>query len=351
MSEIMFEKMLGAQGNLGIITLNRQKALNALNHAMFLALDEHISLWENDDSIKAVIIRATEGRAFCAGGDVRHAYERGKLQDPALPRFFYDEYRMNQRIHHYSKPYIALLNGITMGGGVGISIHGSHRVATENLIWAMPETTIGFFPDVGASYFLSRLPYRMGFYLGLTGVRITSTDCVALGIASDYVVHDLLPKLMTALAEKPFEGDSNLAVSTIISTFSSSPPDSSLLTHQHEIQECFSKNTIEEIIHALETHTMEWCQQTAILMKTKSPTSLKVTLKELQEGERLDFNTCMRMEYRLMNRFLQHHDFYEGVRAAIIDKDQSPHWKPAALNDVDEQDVLSYFAPLEKELS
>ncbi len=199
MSDILFEELSGRDGNIGLITLNRQKALNALNHQMFLDLNAQLAEWETADHIKAVIIRAAEGRAFCAGGDIRYAFQKKLENDPTLPLFFRDEYQLNLRIFHYPKPYIALLDGITMGGGAGISLHGSHRIGTERLVFAMPETSIGFYPDVGASYFLSRLPYKVGFYLGLTSARITYNDCFWLGLINYFVPQDDFSKLIYAI--------------------------------------------------------------------------------------------------------------------------------------------------------
>jgi len=346
--EIHFEEVSGYEGDIGLITLTRQSALNALNHRMFIALNEQLAVWESAAHIKAVVIRAAEGRAFCAGGDIRHAYELKMKNDASIATFFCDEYQMNKRIHHFSKPYIALLDGITMGGGVGISWHGSHRVATEKLIFSMPETGIGFYPDVGTTYYLSRCQHYLGFYLGLTGARIDAQDSIAVGFAQYLIAHDDLQKLLDTFIHSPLPD--KLAVTTIIKNFSLPAGSSTLLAHQHEIETCFAKNTIETILHELEKNPSPWCQQTAAIIKTKSPTSLKITLYALQKAATLSFDECMQMEYRLTNRFVQGHDFFEGIRAAIIDKDQSPQWNPKELGDVKSSQVESYFAPLEKEL-
>ncbi len=343
-SEIIFSELPGHNGNLGLITLNRPQVLNALNHEMFLALDENLAEWDKNRDIKAVIIQATEGRAFCAGGDIRSAYEKKLAKDPALYTFFADEYRMNSRIHHFSKPYIALLNGITMGGGVGISIHGSYRIATDRLVFSMPETNIGFYPDVGTTYVLSRLPHRVGYYLALTGARISYADCYALDIVQEVVAQESLPKIIQVLSQATIPDKS--AVRGLINQFAISPPKSDLLQHQKEIETCFSKYSVEEIINALENSTSEWCQQTAEIIKTKSPTSLKVTLHALQKAEKLSYDECKQMEYYLTCHFLQGHEFFEGVRAAIIDKDQKPRWKPAILSEVTTEMIEQYFMPL-----
>lgn len=348
-AEIIFEELPGKDGNLGLITLNRQNVLNALNHDMFIALDEQLKDWEKNQNIKAVVIRAAEGRAFCAGGDIRAAYEKRFSNDPTLTNFFHDEYKMNSRIHHFPKPYIALLDGITMGGGVGISIHGSHRVATERLIFALPETGIGFYPDVGTTYCLARFPHKIGYYLGLTGMKISYADCFAVGIVQEVVARESLSKIVTALAEASLPNKET--VTKILKSFNVTASHSELIEHKAEIESCFSKNTVEEILHALENHPSEWCHKTAAIIKTKSPTSLKVTLRAIQQAEKLNFDESMKIEYRLTCHFLQGHDFFEGIRAVIIDKDQKPQWKPAKIEDVTEPDVTNYFSPLTKELA
>lgn len=348
--EIKFEEISGRQGNLGVITLNRPQVLNALNHAMFIAINNQLTEWENADHIKAVVVRAAEGRAFCAGGDIRYAYERKLAKDPNLVDFFRDEYLMNKHIHHYTKPYIALLDGITMGGGAGISIHGSHRVATERLVFAMPETGIGFFPDVGMTWYLSRMPYKIGFYLGLTGVRISSHDCLMLNLVDEIVDKDCFPELIYAIADLAAENDLRDKITAVIRQFSMPVGESALFLHRDEIANCFSRDNVEDILDALTTYPTQWCSDTAALLKTKSPSSLKVTFRALEEAAKMEFDDCIEMEYRLTTRFMQGHDFFEGVRAVLIDKDQSPHWRPAALKDVTVQDVTSYFMPLEKEL-
>lgn len=341
-SDVYFEELSGIMGNIGLITLNRQQALNALNHAMFKALDYHLTKWEANSRIKAVIIRAAEGRAFCAGGDVRQAYERKLANDVKLELFFRDEYTLNRRIFHYSKPYIALLDGITMGGGAGVSIHGSHRIATERMVFAMPETSIGFFPDVGGSYFLSRLPHKIGFYLGLTGDRIAYNDCYALGLVDEIIQQDSQNKLIQALVDSALPNKA--AVTEVIKQFSVPTSESMLLNHKNETEYYFSKNSVEEIINALSTSNIEWCNKIANTLKEKSPMSLKVTLQELIRGQQIDFDACMDMEYIIMLQFLKSPDFFEGVRAALVDKDRMPRWRPAKLEDISAEDVVKYFS-------
>lgn len=352
-TEVLFDEMPGKGGNLGIITLNRPQVLNSLSHAMISAVQDALQRWASAPDIKAVVIRAAEGRAFCAGGDLRLTYERAKAKarEATVPHFFRDEYHLNSFIFHFPKPYIALLDGITMGGGVGISIHGSHRVATGNLIFAMPETGIGFFPDVGGTYFLPGLPGRTGFYLGLTGARLTSDDCVALGLTQHKVPHASLSDLVQAIADYAFDDNPRASVTRAIEQFQVPSQASPVMEQKEAIDRCFSEDTMEAIMHALRQSTSALCNEAAHTLLKKSPTSLKVTLRALQEGQYLDFDACMRQEYRLACHFLQSHDFLEGIRAVIIDKDQRPVWYPASLEEVTENEVETYFSPLTEELS
>ena len=295
-TEVLFEEVTGKGGHLGVITLNRPAALNSLNHMMVHAMFDQLQTWESANHIKAVIIRAAEGRAFCAGGDLRLTYERMKSGDPVMTDFFKDEYQLNRKIFHYPKPYIALLDGITMGGGVGISLHGSHRVATNRLLFAMPETGIGFFPDVGGSYFLPRLSDRMGVYLGLSGARISSDDCLQVGIATQKISHDALPALINELALQPFTGEPRTTVTEIMEQFSI-PIESTSLVEQHEaINKCFSANTMEEIMVALQEGNA-FCKEAAAVIAKKSPTSLKISLRAMQKGSHQTFDACMQQEY------------------------------------------------------
>lgn len=348
-SEIEFEEVSGRDGNLGLITLTRQQVLNALNSKMINAINQQLAEWESANHIKAVVIRAAPGRAFCAGGDVRSVYDGKLARDPKLPEFFRDEYSMNRRIHHYSKPYVALMDGITMGGGAGISVHASHRIATDRLLFAMPETAIGFYPDVGITYILSRLPHKIGYYLGLSGARISLGDCAAAGLVDYSVKAEQFPELIYALADTVFEADERLAVTNVIKTFSVPMQSSSLLQQSKIIEKCFSEKTVENIIKALENED-SWGEEVAAALKTKSPTSLKVTLQALQKAEELDFDESIQMEFRLTSRFLEGNDFFEGIRAVLVDKDQKPNWSPATLKEVTNSAIKKYFAPLEKEL-
>jgi len=341
--DVLFEVLHGNGGDIGLITLNRPQVLNALNHTMLLAMDKKLIEWEANAALKAVVIQATEGRAFCAGGDIRHAYELRKTNHPDLIHFFRDEYNLNKRIHHYSKPYIALMDGIVMGGGVGVSIHGSHRVGTERLVFAMPEASIGFYPDIGATYFLSRLGHKFGIYLGLTGERLPYNDCYAFGIATHIVEPSSFPNVINELAKIDLADHANKKVSHLLDHFTIPTPKATLPDHQVEIEMCFSKTTVESILQTLESYPSAWCEMVYNILALKSPTSLKVILRQLLTGSELDFDECMKLEYNLTKNFLQSHDLYEGIRAVIIDKDKSPRWKPDKLHEVTSLMVDKYF--------
>jgi len=343
-TDILFEEKQGRGGSLGIATLNRPAVLNALSLPMIHALHEQLKTWAADANIKGVVIRAVEGRAFCAGGDIRQTYDKMCADDPGMTRFFQDEYQLNSFIFHFPKPYIALLDGITMGGGVGISIHGSHRVGTENLLFAMPETGIGFFPDVGGTYFLPRLPWYVGYYLGLTGARIGSSDCYTIGLTQHHVRQESLAPLLEKLIDTDFGTNANDTVTSVLTQFDLPKSSTSLLEQEQEISHCFNQATVEEVIAALESAAGTVCQRALTDLKKKSPTSLKVTLRALQQGAALDFDQCMQQEFYLAGHFLKGADFREGIRAVIIDKDQQPEWQPASLDQVTDQIVSQYFA-------
>jgi enoyl-CoA hydratase/carnithine racemase len=333
-------------GNLGIVTLNRPSALNALTHEMVCALHAQLDAWQIDHEIKAIIVRGTGEKAFCAGGDIRKIYDARSDNSLSIKQFFWDEYRLNQRIFHYPKPYIALLDGITMGGGVGIAIHGTYRVATERFIFAMPETSIGFFPDVGGSYFLPRCKNEIGSYLGLSGARLKVADTAYLGLTTHFINAEKIPAFIDELASSNLGGQPEEAIKIIIQKYHQQPEEAPLLAYQKDIQTCFAHTSVEAIIAALQARGNEWCTNLATLLLSKSPTSLKVTLEQLRKGKEQTFDACMQMEYRMVIRFLQSHDFYEGIRAVIVDKDQKPKWQPAELSAVTSAMVNHYFVPL-----
>lgn len=335
--------VFSCEGQLGLITLNRPNALNALTQPMIQALYKQLVHWKMDSTIHAVVLKAAPGNAFCAGGDVRWLYNAGKTQDPQQLRFFWHEYRLNQLIHHFGKPYIALMDGITMGGGVGISMHGSHAVASERFVFAMPETGIGFFPDIGASYLLNRCSDSLGIYLGLTGARLGWQDALKAGLVNYCVASDKMPALLNALieadlSENPYERVDEVLKQVITIAFEEASMPANPL-----IKSCFSLDNMESIQEALHLADGAWALGVETLLKQKSPTSLKVTLAQLQKTKGLSLDECLRIDYELAGHFMQSHDFYEGVRALLIDKDKSPQWIPASLELITEAMVVGYF--------
>ena len=340
-AEILYER----RGAVVFVTLNRPRALNALTLEMCRAYEAELAAWAKDPEIAAVVIKGAGDRAFCAGGDVRAIWE-GVRDGGSLPaEFFAAEYRMNRRVFHFPKAYIALIDGITMGGGVGISAHGSHRVATERTLFAMPETGIGLFPDVGASHFLPRLPGKLGLYLGLTGARLKAADCLYAEVATHHVESIALPELEDALVEADWFGDAADVAGAVIGRFTGDAGEPPLARQRAAIDRCFAGGSVEEILANLEAEESDWAAETLAGLKTRSPASLKITLRAICEGAQRDFDSVMTMEYRLSQACMAAPDFSEGIRALLIEKDNSPQWQPATLDAVGEDRVAAYFAP------
>lgn len=331
------------EGQLGLITLNRPGALNALTLTMILSMQRQLSLWKNDEGIAAVVIQASAGGAFCAGGDIRSLYFSGRLNDADQMQFFWHEYRLNHFIHHLGKPYISLIDGMVMGGGVGISLHGSHPVAADHFVFAMPETGIGFFPDIGASYLLSRCPGYSGIYLGLTGNRLGASDALSAGLIKKIVASQQLPDLVNALKDMDFSGDPFKAVDRCLHQYSLLPSTSEPSQIKPAIDSCFAHPTVETIKASLLDLDGVWPVSIDNTLSQKSPLSLKVTLAQLQKARNCTLAECLQMDYDLVSHFMHGKDFYEGVRALLIDKDKKPHWHPERLEEVDEHMVEDYF--------
>lgn len=343
-SDVLFSNLPASNGSVGLITLNRPEQLNALNHAMVKAIYQQLQAWTDSAEIKAVVVCGL-GRAFCAGGDLRTVYQSWD-QPKQSQQFFQDEYRLNRAIFHFPKPYVALMDGITMGGGAGIAINGNYRIATEKLKFAMPETGIGFFTDVGSSYFLNRCPGKIGWYLGLTGSVITAADAHYAGLVDLVIDSKHTPELLTALAQTTWPEDWQATLSAVLMAFATSPAASTLASMQTSIDRCFSAS-IEQILACLDQQSSDtWSQQTSQRLRSRSPFSLKLVLEQLNRGKELSFDECMRMEYRIANRFVNNPDFREGIRAAVIDKDHAPHWHTAQLAEVNAEAVANYFLPL-----
>ncbi|XP_039304062.1 3-hydroxyisobutyryl-CoA hydrolase, mitochondrial isoform X2 [Solenopsis invicta] len=345
----MDEILIKDVGDSGVIVLNRPKALNALNLTMVQKIYSTLKQWE--PSKKLVIIEGAGEKAFCAGGDVKSLVlalnePKGELLGE---EFFKKEYTLNHLIGTFNRPYIAIINGITMGGGVGLSVHGKYRIATEKTLFAMPETAIGLFPDVGATYFLSRLKGKLGIYLGLTGHRLKGIDVLLAGIATHFVpsekLADLKRELLT-LRDVDIEPILNKYQPKLNHEFSLAP-------HMSQIENCFSAPSIEEIIERLKKDNSDWAQKNMETLLKMSPSSLKITKKAIDEGKGKSLAECLKIEYRLACTALNRDgDFYEGVRALLVDKDQKPVWKPISLADVTDEYVNKRFAalPANKEL-
>lgn len=331
--DILFE----VRDGLGLVTLNRPAALNALTLEMCRVYERQLGAWAEDKAVRAVLIQGSGERAFCAGGDVRAIWRAGKAREPLTAEFFQAEYRMNRRIKVFPKPHIAVLDGVTMGGGVGISIHGSHRIATERTLFAMPETGIGLFPDVGTTHFLPRIRGGLGLYLGLTGARLHAADALFCGIATHYVPAARLGDLVPALAR-------GSDIGAVLGEFAADPGQAALSAQRSSIDRCFVQDTLEAVLDALAQEPGDWAAKTLEGLKTRcSPTSLKLTFEALRRGAKLDFDAAMIMEYRLSQACMAGHDFYEGIRALLIDKDNAPKWDPATLAGVTQELVDAHF--------
>ena len=324
----------------GVVTLNRPEAMNALTLDMALELHSRLVAWSGDDCMRAVIIRGAGGRAFCAGGDIRALYDAHRTGGALTQDFFRAEYRLNRLIFHYPKPTIALMDGVTMGGGVGLSVRAGMRIVSERTLFAMPETGIGLFPDVGASYFLPRCPGAVGLYLALTGSRLRAADCLYAGIADSFIANRRHDEFVAAIR-------SGEALDDATERLAEPSEPAPLAANRDAIDRCFRHDGVEDIESALGREASDWAQKTLAVMAGKSPTSQKIARRQLRDGAALDFDACLVMEYRLSQHIMAAHDFFEGVRALIIDKDNAPHWRPGTLAAVDDTMVNGYFEPLD----
>jgi len=342
MTDEVLTEITGAAGR---ISLNRPKALHALTLDMCHAMTAALSEWAHDDAVQAVIIDHAEGRGFCAGGDI--AFLRNSaLNDGGVSgrKFFHDEYQLNHQMFAYGKPVVAFMDGITMGGGVGISQPATFRVATENTRFAMPETGIGLFPDVGGGWYLSRLGGRLGQFLALTGARLKGEECLWAGLATHYLPSEKLDEAKQRIAENPSR------IAGILSELSETPPEARLEANAHLIAKHFASDRYEDILASLEAAMDdgdEWAAKERDTLGTKSPQTCKVALRQLADSLELDdFAANMVMEYRIGSRVLTRPDFAEGVRAVIVDKTNDPKWDPATPQEVSDELIESIFAPL-----
>ena len=327
--------------NVGRIRLNRPKAIHALTREMCDAMSEVLLAWREDPSIQVVVIDHAEGRGFCAGGDVVMLARSGAGDASDAKRFFFSEYRLNHLLFTYPKPTVAIMDGITMGGGVGISLPCEYRVATENTRLAMPETGIGLFPDVGGGWYLSRLPGRVGQFMALTGARLDASECLYLGLATNYIEQSSLEELHERILKAPGRIQGALGAAAAIA------PDAKIESNMGQITKLFASDRLEDVLAALEEDGSDWAQSELATLKSKSPLSCKVSLRLLAEGaNRSSFAEEMRAEYALAGRIVRTHDFREGVRALLIDKDNNPQWDPPTPEEVDDEMLDVLFEPL-----
>jgi enoyl-CoA hydratase len=335
--------LLKVEGHAGFISLNRPSALHALTLPMVHAMTQALLAWRDDPAVKCVVIDHADGRGFCAGGDI--AFLRNSaMNDGGVSglKFFHDEYQLNHLLINYPKPVVAFMDGICMGGGVGISQPARFRVATENTKFAMPETGIGLFPDVGGGWYLSRLEGRVGQFLALTGARIAGAGCLALGLATHYLTSDVLAEAKSRIATEDVE-----RIDGILGTLSVTPPDSKIVETIVQINRHFASDRLEDILASLEGDESDWAMKELATLRSKSPQTCKVALRQLAESLKLtDFADNMAMEYRIASRVLVRPDFAEGVRAVIVDKDNSPKWDPATAEGVTDALIDAIFAPL-----
>lgn len=339
--------LVSVDRGVGLITLNRPKAINSLNHPMVTAMSKTLAEWERDDAVTAVVVEGAGERGLCAGGDIVALYHSARADGPEQGRaartFWYDEYLLNAQIGRFGKPYVALMDGIVMGGGVGISAHGSVRVVTDTTKMAMPEVGIGFVPDVGGTLILSRAPGLLGYHAALTGANFDGADAIAMGFAEHFVPHDKLAEFKAAVVDDGI--DAALAAHAV------EPPPSQLAAQRDWIDHCYANDTVADIVAALRGRDAGPAGEAADLIETRSPISVSVALEALRRAAKLDtLEDVLRQEYRTSCGSLRSHDFVEGIRAQVVDKDRNPKWSPASLAAVTTADVEAYFAPADREL-
>ncbi len=338
------EVLFRVDGSVGVVTLNRPKAINSLTHDMVTVLDRVLSEWAHDPAITAVVLAGAGERGLCAGGDVVAVYDSARAGGAAVRKFWWDEYRLNAKIGRYPKPYVALMDGIVMGGGVGVSAHGNVRVVTDRSKIAMPEVGIGLIPDVGGTYILSRAPGLLGLHAALSGAPFTGADAIALGLADHYVPHDKLHAFTAAVVGE--------GVEDAIDAWAIEPPPSQLEAQQYWIDKCYAGDTVADIVAALRGHDEDVAKDAANLIASRSPIAASVALEAIRRAGQLPtLEDVLVQEYRVSCASSRSHDLVEGIRAQIIDKDRNPKWSPPSLAAVTEQDVEDYFTPADPELT
>jgi len=338
------EILTRAEGGVRFLILNRPKAINSLTHSMVKTIHSVLREWEQDDDVAAVVLAGAGDRGLCAGGDIVVIYHSARADGVEARQFWYDEYVLNAYIARYPKPYVSLMDGIVMGGGVGVSAHASTRVVTDTSKVAMPEVGIGFVPDVGGTYILSRAPGNLGLHAALTGAPFSGSDAIAMGFADHYVPHQALDDFARAIVD-----DGAVAA---LERHAVAPPSSELVTQRSWIDECFAGDTVTDIVAALRGHDAGPANDAANLIATRSPTALAVALEAVRRAARLEtLEDALRQEYRVSCGTLRHPDLVEGIRAQVIDKDRNPKWSPSSLPAVSAADVEAFFAPVENDLS
>ncbi|HEU4363231.1 MAG TPA: enoyl-CoA hydratase/isomerase family protein [Mycobacterium sp.] len=337
------EVLTTVDGSTGLLTLNRPKAINSLTQTMVDALRAVLTDWEHDDAISAVVLTGAGERGLCAGGDVVAIYHSAKADGAAARRFWYDEYQLNAMIGRFAKPYVSVMSGIVMGGGVGVGAHANTRVVTDTTKMAMPEVGIGFIPDVGGTYLLSRAPGSLGLHAALTGAPFSGADAIALGFADHYLPQDNLAAFTATIVAE--------GVAAAVAAHSVEPPPSALAAQRDWIDECYAHGTVAEIVAALTDHGAAAAHDAAKLIATRSPIALSVTLESVRRAAGLGtLQEVLTQEYRVSSASLRSHDLVEGIRAQLVDKDRNPSWSPATLAEVTAVDVEQYFAPAEPDL-
>ncbi|MEW2478924.1 enoyl-CoA hydratase/isomerase family protein [Mycobacterium sp. NPDC049093] len=335
--------LVSVRNGVGILTLNRPKAINSLNDAMVAGISEALHAWENDDAVHTVVLTGAGERGLCAGGDVVALYHSAREGGEAARKFWYDEYLLNAYIGRYPKPYVAVMDGIVMGGGVGVASHGNVRVATDTTKMAMPEVGIGFIPDVGGTYLLSRAPGGLGLHAALTGAPFSGADAIAMGFADHYVPHDQVAEFTAAVVSD--------GVAKALADYAVEPPASQLVEQRSWIDECYAGATVADIIAALQTHGTA-AEDAAKLIATRSPIALSVTLEAVRRAAKLaTLEDVLQQEYRTSCASVKSHDFVEGIRAQLVDKDRNPQWSPASIEAVTAADVDAYFVPADPDLT
>lgn len=347
--EILFDR----KDDWGVITLNRPQALNALTWDMVKAFRAKLTEWARDHEVSAVLVKGAGEKAFCAGGDIRWLHDEAKKDPAHASEFFREEYRNNAAIYHFPKPYVALIDGVVMGGGVGVSVHGDFRVAGDKTLFAMPETGIGLFPDVGGGHFMPRLGGGLGLYLALTGARAKAADCVYAGVATHYAPTEKMTALEEALIGAELSGDARAAISHILDAYAEDAGSPALDDNRKAIDDHFKTDgALDDVLASLSADDSDFAKSTLAVFEKMSPTSMRITFEQMKHGGSLEFDDVMKMEFRIVRRVMEGHDFFEGVRAQIIDKDRNPLWAPASLEEVSDVEITSYFETLgEAELS